>query len=57
MAALQNRVQDSAVVQLIVADRKTEPRRVQLGLTTRVVAEIRSGLEEGDQIVVGGPDD
>ncbi len=42
-----------ATAQVLQADGTTEQRRVVVGVTSRVSAEIISGLEEGDQIVAG----
>lgn len=33
---------------------RSEPRRVEVGLNNNVLAEVISGLEEGDQVVSGG---
>lgn len=41
-----------------VYDPETEtitPRRIEVGLNNNVLAEIRSGLNEGEQVVSGGP--
>ncbi len=42
-----------ATAQVLLPDGTTEQRRVVVGVTSRVSAEIISGLEEGDQIVAG----
>lgn len=41
------------VVQVITADGKVEERRIMIGVSDRVNAEVISGLQEGDAIVVG----
>jgi len=33
---------------------RSEPRRVEVGLNNNVLAEVISGLEEGDQVISGG---
>jgi membrane fusion protein, macrolide-specific efflux system len=42
-----------AVVQVVTPDGRTEPRDVRVGLASRVSAQIVSGLEPGERIVVG----
>ncbi|MFK7864297.1 MAG: efflux RND transporter periplasmic adaptor subunit [Pseudohongiellaceae bacterium] len=42
-----------AMVRVIGEDKIEEQRRVQVGITSRVSAEIVSGLEEGEQVVAG----
>ena len=34
---------------------QVEPRRIEVGLNNNVVAEITSGLDEGEQVVSGAP--
>lgn len=40
-------------VQVMKADGEIEDREVSVGLMTRVAAEVLSGLEEGEQVVIG----
>jgi macrolide-specific efflux system membrane fusion protein len=40
-------------VQLVAADNSTSVRKVAIGLNNNVSAEIRSGLAEGDRVVIG----
>src|SRR5690606_4767168 len=42
-----------ATVTLVHADGTQEERQVMVGLTSRVAAEIISGLKEGDEVVAG----
>src|SRR5262249_17624173 len=42
-----------AVVQVVKSDGTIESREVRVGLVSRVTAQIVSGLEPGDRIVVG----
>ncbi len=42
-----------ATVQYVLPDGKTEPREVTIGVSSRIAAEVLSGLEEGDQVVAG----
>ncbi len=39
-------------VQVVRADGSVEERRVAVGVRTRIAAEVKSGLEEGDKVVV-----
>jgi macrolide-specific efflux system membrane fusion protein len=59
VAALQYAGGDPTVaaVELIRDDGQREQRSVQLGLTDRVAAQVRSGLREGDQVVAGVAED
>lgn len=36
------------------ASQQVQPRRIEVGLNNNIVAEIRSGLSEGEQVVSGG---
>jgi macrolide-specific efflux system membrane fusion protein len=42
-----------AYVQVVLDDGETERREVRIGVTTRIAAEVLSGLKEGDQVVAG----
>ena len=39
------------IVEVLGADGRTSPRKVEIGLDNRIVAEIRSGLEAGERVV------
>ncbi len=54
VGALGSRNQDGSYsVQVIGATGAVEPRRVEIGLNDKILAEVRSGLEEGDRVVIG----
>ena len=42
-----------ATVRIVQADGSEEERRVVVGITSRVSAEIINGLQEGDQVIAG----
>ncbi|MEZ5528032.1 MAG: efflux RND transporter periplasmic adaptor subunit [Gammaproteobacteria bacterium] len=42
-----------ATVRIVLADGSEEERRVVVGITSRVSAEIINGLQEGDQVIAG----
>ena len=52
-----------ATVQVALSDGKFETREIRVGVTSRIAAEVLSGLEEGEQVVAGvlqsraGPDE
>ena len=46
----RNRV---ATVQYVLPDGKTEQREIIIGVSSRIAAEVVSGLKEGDQVVAG----
>lgn len=50
-ARSQGRASDSAVV-LVLGEGRTEERRVRLGVTNRLQAEVLSGLVEGERVLV-----
>ena len=50
-AAVRNG-RDGSVVQVRQEDGTVAPRTVETGLSTRAVVEIRSGVDEGDEVVV-----
>jgi membrane fusion protein, macrolide-specific efflux system len=43
----------SYTVQVIGADGKTQPRNVMIGLNNKTSAEVKSGLEKGERVVIG----
>ena len=47
------RDKNSATVMVVTADRKTEERKVTLGLETPTRLEIVSGLAENEQVMIG----
>jgi macrolide-specific efflux system membrane fusion protein len=53
-AAVQRR-QGKATVRVQTEDGKFEQREVELGLVTRVAAEVRSGLQPGERVVTNAP--
>lgn len=56
-AALSERARDgSYTVQVAGADGRPQSRKVQVGLDNQAMAEVKSGLREGDQVVVGEAD-
>ncbi len=56
-SALGARASDgSYTVQVPGADGRAQARRVEIGLDDQVQVEIRSGLDEGDQVVLGAGD-
>lgn len=56
-AALSERARDgSYTVQVGGADGRPQSRKVQVGLDNQAMAEVKSGLREGDQVVVGEAD-
>lgn len=56
-SALGERAADgSYTVQVAGADGRATPRRILVGLDDQVRVEIRSGLNEGEQVVLGTPD-
>jgi len=42
-----------ATVQVAVSDDEFEVREIRIGVTSRIAAEVLSGLEEGEQVVAG----
>lgn len=55
ISALQNEMQDGksiTTVQVVAADGSLRRREVEIGVRSRVEAEVKSGLEEGDKVVV-----
>jgi macrolide-specific efflux system membrane fusion protein len=42
-----------AYVQVVLDNGETERREVRIGVTSRIAAEVLSGLKEGDQVVAG----
>jgi membrane fusion protein, macrolide-specific efflux system len=38
---------------VIGADGKTQPRNVMIGLNNKTSAEVKSGLEKGERVVIG----
>jgi macrolide-specific efflux system membrane fusion protein len=42
-----------ATVQVAIADDEFETREVRVGVTSRIAAEVLSGLEEGERVVAG----
>ncbi len=46
------KVENKAMVRVVTADDKIEERTVETGITDRINTEIRSGLNEGDKIVI-----
>jgi len=42
-----------ATVQVVVSDGEFEVREIRVGVTSRIAAEVLSGLEEGEQVVAG----
>jgi macrolide-specific efflux system membrane fusion protein len=40
-------------VQVVAADGKQSLRKVAIGLNNNVTAEVRSGLSEGERVVIG----
>jgi macrolide-specific efflux system membrane fusion protein len=52
--ALQKAEDGGYTVVVLSADGEKEQRAVQVGLQTAAFAEIRSGLKEGEQVIVGG---
>lgn len=42
-----------ATVQVQIGDNQFETREVRIGVTSRIAAEVLSGLEEGDRVVAG----
>lgn len=44
---------DGTFVRVLKADGTTERRKVEVGLNNKTTAEIRSGLEKGERVVVG----
>ncbi|MDP9171304.1 MAG: efflux RND transporter periplasmic adaptor subunit, partial [Acidobacteriota bacterium] len=48
-----DRDETSARVMLVTSDGRLEPRAISVGLETASSIEIRSGLEEGDLVVIG----
>jgi macrolide-specific efflux system membrane fusion protein len=56
-AALGERARDgSYTVQVAGPDGRPQPRKVQIGLDNQAMAEVRSGLREGERVVVGEAD-
>ena len=43
----------SATVQVAISDDEFEVREIRIGVTSRIAAEVLSGLEEGEQVVAG----
>jgi macrolide-specific efflux system membrane fusion protein len=43
----------TATVQVMVAEGEFETREIRVGVTSRIAAEVLSGLEEGEQVVAG----
>ena len=42
-----------ATVQVAISDEEFEVREIRVGVTSRIAAEVLSGLEEGEQVVAG----
>jgi macrolide-specific efflux system membrane fusion protein len=42
-----------ATVQVAISNDEFETREIQVGVTSRIAAEVLSGLEEGEQVVAG----
>lgn len=42
-----------ATVQVAISDEEFETREIRVGVTSRIAAEVLSGLEEGEQVVAG----
>lgn len=56
-AALGARARDGSYrVQVLGADGRAAPRRITVGLDDQVQVEVKSGLREGEQVVLGDPD-
>jgi macrolide-specific efflux system membrane fusion protein len=53
-AAVQRR-QGKATVRVQTDDGKFEQREIELGLVTRVAAEVRSGLQPGERVITNAP--
>jgi membrane fusion protein, macrolide-specific efflux system len=53
-AAVQRR-QGRATVRVQTEEGKFEPREVEIGLVTRVAAEVRSGLQPGERVATNAP--
>jgi hypothetical protein len=47
--------EDTTYVMAIDADNRVHRREVKLGLTTRDLAQITSGLAQGDRVVTNAP--
>ena len=45
--------QERYTVRVVEADGRLAERKVEIGLNDKVMAEVRSGLTEGDRIVTG----
>jgi macrolide-specific efflux system membrane fusion protein len=53
-AAVQRR-QGRATVRVQTEEGKFEPREVEIGLVTRIAAEVRSGLQPGERVATNAP--
>lgn len=53
IAALDQDASGAWTLQVLRADGSVERRAVEVGVTNRVSAEVLSGLEEGEQVIVG----
>lgn len=51
--ALGPRNADGSYTVRVVEGEKISPRKVEIGLNDKVIAEVRSGLQEGDRVVTG----
>jgi membrane fusion protein, macrolide-specific efflux system len=54
-AAALHRRQGKTLVRVQTGDGKLETREVELGLVTRVSAEVRSGLQPGERVATSAP--
>jgi multidrug efflux pump subunit AcrA (membrane-fusion protein) len=55
VAAIDTGSNSSSAPQVVVitSDNHVEIRKIQLGLETATMAEVKSGLQEGDMVVIG----